>query len=395
VTGVAWGTIDSAIGSNMNPLLATLTHQSHLGWLDYDYNTYNRSGGTNQPLLQATYSTYGITPRWYTSTTLSIDDVTNELQDQIISGLLPAPVAATAYMIFLPPGYTVRGVPNPGTCGDHTHGTVSGFDVGIAIVGDPSGCKSPAPSAAQDKFDAVSVTASHELMEMITDPSLGGHNAWTNGSQGEIADYCVGPTTSLAAVMPYSFAGTTGNNFVQVAQAYSNFWSGRAGKKVCVGTGIGFTQGSQPFPYAFNIAQGGSVTQTVITDATYINTNGNNANVHFSFSSTSTQTSTTVNGVTLTLSQSTGASAALLHFNASSTATLGLSSYTVYVAGQAPVYVMSASFNVTCPGSTSFCTSLGQCTAPDQCPAGKFNCDNCACGCDAAQTYCLPYSPGC
>src|SRR5215831_18320868 len=77
-------------------------------------------------------------------------------------------------------------------CGWHTHGTLNGFDIKYAFIGNPDRC----PSACEAQTtspngnagaDGMASIISHELEEAVTDPDL---NAWYDSRGQENADKC-------------------------------------------------------------------------------------------------------------------------------------------------------------------------------------------------------------
>ncbi|PYS23620.1 MAG: hypothetical protein DMF72_08705 [Acidobacteria bacterium] len=77
-------------------------------------------------------------------------------------------------------------------CGWHTHGTINGFDIKYAFIGNPDRC--PTACEAQTTgpngnagADGMASIISHELEEAVTDPDL---NAWYDTRGQENADKC-------------------------------------------------------------------------------------------------------------------------------------------------------------------------------------------------------------
>jgi len=142
-----------------------------------------------------------------------VDDsaVQNLINQLVSSGTLPAPNPNSLYFVFTPNGTTVilQGQQScQQFCGYHSPGA----NYAYAVVPYPSctGC-----GFASTIFDSMTVVASHELCEAITDPNL---DAWYDDNTGEeIGDICEGSNnvisaastqTSATAGTSYSISGT-------------------------------------------------------------------------------------------------------------------------------------------------------------------------------------------
>src|SRR5579864_962027 len=123
-----------------------------------------------------------------------IDDssIQKMIQQQISAGKLPAAGPNVLYFIFLPSGVTVTQGGSASCkvfCGYHD---AIANDTFYAVMPFPdcSGCSSNLSS-----FDALTVTASHELCEAITDPVPG--QGWYDSQNGEIGDICAWQTKKI------------------------------------------------------------------------------------------------------------------------------------------------------------------------------------------------------
>ncbi len=117
----------------------------------------------------------------------SVDDsdIQNMLQQQISDSTIPQPDANTLYFVFFPSGVTVTQSGSASCqqfCGYHDN--ISG-NIFYAVMPFPdcSGCL-----GGMATFDSLTVTASHELCEAITDPIPG--EGWYDDNNGEIGDIC-------------------------------------------------------------------------------------------------------------------------------------------------------------------------------------------------------------
>ncbi len=124
--------------------------------------------------------------------TVDDTDIQSMLQQQISSGTVPQPDANTLYFVFLPTGVTVTQGGSASCqqfCGYHD--TISG-NIFYAVMPFPdcSGCL-----GGMATFDSLTVTASHELCEAITDPVPG--QGWYDDNYGEIGDICAWNTKTV------------------------------------------------------------------------------------------------------------------------------------------------------------------------------------------------------
>lgn len=124
----------------------------------------------------------------------SVDDsdIQQMIQQQISGGNLPQSNPNLIYFVFLPSGVTVTQSGSASCdvfCGYHD--AISN-DIFYAVMPFPdcSGC-----SSGLSNFDALTVTASHELCEAITDPVPG--EGWYDNQNGEIGDICAWQTKNV------------------------------------------------------------------------------------------------------------------------------------------------------------------------------------------------------
>lgn len=124
----------------------------------------------------------------------SVDDsaIQQMIQQQISAGTLPASNANLIYFVFLPNGVTVTQGGQASCqvfCGYHD---ATSNDIFYAVMPYPgcSGCTSGLAA-----MDALTVTASHELCEAITDPIPG--EGWYDQQNGEIGDICAWQTKQV------------------------------------------------------------------------------------------------------------------------------------------------------------------------------------------------------
>jgi hypothetical protein len=158
-----------------------------------------------------------------TSARGSLDDAAlrDELARQLVAGGLPAPEVDAAgnpvsvYLVFLPAGITVT-LGGEASCRELCayHGTLTagGREAYYAVIPDMSpgsGCDLGCGGATP--FENVTSVASHEIVEVITDPEVGLAQglapplAWYDPLGGEIGDLCNGLSQPVAlAGVPYA-----------------------------------------------------------------------------------------------------------------------------------------------------------------------------------------------
>ena len=126
--------------------------------------------------------------------TKTVDDsaIQQFIQAHIAAGKLPAANSNLLYFVFLPSGVTVMqgGSSSCKTfCGYHDAISNDTF-YAVMPFPDCAGC-----SSNLSTFDALTVTASHELCEAITDPIPG--QGWYDNQNGEIGDICAWQTKKI------------------------------------------------------------------------------------------------------------------------------------------------------------------------------------------------------
>ena len=200
VVAVFWGSgVDPTVVSDIGGFYSALTSGAFMHFVS-EYSVVGQTIGSYGTVAGA----FTISPINGNSV-LQDADVPAELAQQIAQGALPAANANTIYMVHLPPGMTVMldGAPScsPGTSGSFC--SYHSFSNGIiyvvlpdrsqgGCVPGPPGCNVNGPPCCGDKtpFEDLTTTASHELMESITDPEPLTNPAWMGPLVGEIGDLC-------------------------------------------------------------------------------------------------------------------------------------------------------------------------------------------------------------
>jgi hypothetical protein len=124
--------------------------------------------------------------------TLTDAAIQKMIEDQITTGKLPASNPNLIYFVFLPSGVTVTqggSASCQSFCGYHD-ATSNDLFYAVMPFPDCAGC-----SSGLSNFDALTVTASHELCEAITDPIPG--EGWYDNANGEIGDICAWQTKKV------------------------------------------------------------------------------------------------------------------------------------------------------------------------------------------------------
>jgi hypothetical protein len=214
IIAVFWGPkVDADTQARIGDYYTAATNSSYMDWLT-EYNTEIKAmdgrQGTNQTIGRGTYAgAITISPK-NLGTKLDKADVEAELQYQMDQKVLPAPDANSLYMIHFPAGITLLtgGEASCDTwCGDHEGvQTVKYGNIYYAMMPDLGGNCQFGCDFAGSAFDSLTVIASHEMIEAVTDPLCPNINdnpaypaAWMAQDQNEIGDLCTGGTASLTA----------------------------------------------------------------------------------------------------------------------------------------------------------------------------------------------------
>ena len=206
VVVVLWGTgrytaqVSRTTPPNVSTFFAAVTASPYVDWLR-EYNPKGAKIGRGSVATRVV-----INPAAANDGSV-IDDIVNirpELSQQIRARHLPAPDANTVYALFFPAGHVVtQGGHDSNTGFSAYHNTVryrGAVNLRYAVL--------PATAAgrkcgAMTGFGNISVAASHELAEAITDPDVGLATrlapplGWYDPMNGEIADISAGIAANL------------------------------------------------------------------------------------------------------------------------------------------------------------------------------------------------------
>lgn len=203
VVAVLWGSsVDPQVAGKIGAFYKAVVAGPYFSWLaEYDTRTQHIRDGT----LAGVY-TIAPTNR---SRALTDAAIQKELAIQLRKGALPASTSSTIYMLHFPAGVhvTMQGGSScqpGGFCGYHGTYRSGSARVRYAVIPDMSkgsgcdtGCGGGTPLAS------VTSVASHELVEVTTDPDvglatgLGPPLAWYDATNGEISDICAGHQGTL------------------------------------------------------------------------------------------------------------------------------------------------------------------------------------------------------
>ncbi|HEX8114832.1 MAG TPA: hypothetical protein VF516_44180 [Kofleriaceae bacterium] len=194
VTAVYWNS-NVAFQSTLTSFYSTIASSTYIDWLR-EYNT------PTQFIARGSLVNAVVDPSPPANTNLQDTDVTDELVRLINAGTLAVPGPNDLYMVHMPPGFSVTHSGRhscPGTafdsyCGYHNRFVYNGTIAYYGIIGDLAPCGSfcgPGTALAN-----TTATASHELLEAITDP---GADAWFEDQRlAEISDICQDQDVSVS-----------------------------------------------------------------------------------------------------------------------------------------------------------------------------------------------------
>jgi hypothetical protein len=193
VVQVLWGTGSyqpAVTGPQLGSFYEQATNSAWIDWLN-EYNTSSQAIGRGSFVQRVQ-----ISPRTAYHALLD-SDIQGELSGQIASGSLPAPDANTVYMVNFPKGVSIFSQGGScsagGFCAYHGSFSKGGQRVYYGVIPDfspGSGCDIGCGSSS-NPTDNLTMVASHELAEAITDADVGEqHLAWYDSTNGEIGDIC-------------------------------------------------------------------------------------------------------------------------------------------------------------------------------------------------------------
>jgi hypothetical protein len=147
--------------------------------------------GSNVHVTNAVNYVTSTNDNYSRGTSLSDSAIQGVVADAVTSGRLPYDTNAV-YFVLTSADVTASSGFCTQYCGWHTYGTINGFNLKYAFIGNPDRC----PSACEAQTtgpngnagaDGMASIISHELEEAVTDPNL---NAWYDRRGAENADKC-------------------------------------------------------------------------------------------------------------------------------------------------------------------------------------------------------------
>lgn len=201
VVTVYWGMSAAADRANIDAAYVKMVQSPYLDWLrEYDAGGYKIRRGT----LAASV----IDPSPPSKTTVDDQgDIVPHLGKLIDNKVVPAPDDDTLYMIHFPSTVRVTMYGSSSCqefCAYHSSFDHNGQAVRYGVMPDQNagGCQNGCGVSGGQPVDSTSLTASHELMEAITDPDPG------SGWYGQNSAYC-GEVGDICNAMPGTANGAT------------------------------------------------------------------------------------------------------------------------------------------------------------------------------------------
>ncbi len=203
VVGVFWGaTVDPEVQAKVGPFYQALSNSTYFDVLsEYQTSIVSAEGkeGTHQTIGRGVFLGNNTLKLRNSANNLTQADVENELEYQLSQGGLPKPDADTLYMIHYPKSVKIR-ISFGGSCeswgADHeVYNSKTYGSVYYAMMPD-----------CGYAFDKMTIAASHEFAEAITDPHSPLANqpsvypaAWIDSEGSEIGDVCAWMPAKLNA----------------------------------------------------------------------------------------------------------------------------------------------------------------------------------------------------
>ncbi len=210
---VLWGDkVNPTIAAAMPGFYASMVNSTYMDFLTV-YNTtsvasQSGQGGSNQTIGRGTYAqTLTLNLDQSIMGLNSVDDtqIQAELERQALAGLIPSPDNNSLYMVHFPPGLTITGDDGKGGkassceqfCAFHNgFVTKSGANMFYGVIPDLDSPACQFGCGVGSSMDRITVSASHEVMEAITDPfptpgsTPGYPQAWNTTDGMETGDLC-------------------------------------------------------------------------------------------------------------------------------------------------------------------------------------------------------------
>jgi hypothetical protein len=134
-------------------------------------------------------------------TTITDAQIQAEISKLLSAGSIPAPDSNTYYAVMFPPGVSITQGGHASCsyfCAYHSTYSRSGSNVIYGVIPDHSrgGC-ADGGCGTLTAFQNACISASHEMVEAITDPAIGVNSVgWYDNTNGEIGDICAYDTNT-------------------------------------------------------------------------------------------------------------------------------------------------------------------------------------------------------
>jgi len=223
---VIWGSsVDATIQKQIGDYFKSVTDSTYFDWMT-QYNTNVKAvdgrDGTGQTIGRGTFAGLYVIKPSHTGTKIDDKDIQAELESQIAAGKLPKNDSDSLYMNYFPPGVTIT-IEGMTSCQEfcaYHEGFTSQTQGNIfyGVMPDLGGMCLFGCGFYPNRFDAVTVVSSHELIEAVTDPfptpadKPAFPQAWNTTDGSEIGDLCAFSNVTLTTKgLTYTIQGEYDN----------------------------------------------------------------------------------------------------------------------------------------------------------------------------------------
>ena len=235
VYAIFWGdNVAAETKSGIGAFLTNMLDSVYMDWLS-EYNTnltaVDGRKGTNQKIGRGTFNGAITIKPGHTSSTLTDENIRQELAAQIAAGKLPAADDDSLYMVYFPSSHSIEmegGRSCQRFCAYHQgFKTAAGASIFYGVM--PAcgrGC-----GGASNAFDSQTIVSSHEVIEAITDPfptpgdKPAYPQAWNTTGGQEISDLCSRISAPLAGHGVVSKVQAQWKN--SISACYNGPWQSR------------------------------------------------------------------------------------------------------------------------------------------------------------------------
>lgn len=235
VYSVLWGPkVNPAIVSALPDFYSSIVSSDYIDWLkiyNTNINDINGKMGTQQSIGRGSFiQSISLTPS-ISGKLITDDQIRAELQKQIANKNLPAPTANSIYMIHFPKGITIslQGSKScQAFCAYHNSlPAAGGGNIVYGVIPDQDGtCAMGCGTSAGPgtTLERVTLSASHELTEAITDPIPEMNGSWQTANGQEIGDLCQDAATLKGKANAYQVQQEWDNsaNACTIAPTYTS-----------------------------------------------------------------------------------------------------------------------------------------------------------------------------